>query len=77
MIKNMTYRPSFEFVVRTNVIHIVKQGDEKTACGKDAKEFRKVYNLVLELGKIQDPAYCKKCKEAYHTRDEDRFGVVK
>jgi hypothetical protein len=76
MIK-VSYRPSFDFIVRTNVVHIAMHGTTKTACGKDAKEFRKIYNLILEIEKIKDPAFCKQCKEAYHQRDEEKFGLVK
>jgi hypothetical protein len=69
------YRPSFEWFYGENgVIHI---GDgNQTACKKDIKEFKKFYNLVKQYSLIKDAAFCKKCREAYHRRDEREFPTV-
>lgn len=77
MATKLSYRPSSIFVARTNVIHVVFNDSNQTACGRDVKEFKKIYNLVIQLEKIQDPMFCKQCKQAYHGRDEDKFGLVK
>lgn len=83
MIKTV-YRPSFDFVARGSVIHVVPQDSTQTACGLDAKECRQIYDIVRQTDesspvgtRIQDAKYCKKCREAYHLRPEAKFPPIK
>jgi hypothetical protein len=77
-------RPSFDFVARGNILHVIPQGGSKTACGIDVKECRQVYNVIKQTDpscppnqRIDNAKHCKKCFEAYHERREDIFPTIK